>query len=188
MIITNTDSTQVFKAILRTDDTYAPSDLTITLLREGQEDATTYTASNIAVNTNSVSISYTIDDIDLLDGQRFLLTVTDSSNKMLFRDKMAVEGTEIDSTGQFTFVSDELSEDEYTLVDMNTYGSGDKHFSYNQSSSSAVWSITHSLGKFPSVSVIDSAKNLVVGDVQYVDANNLIITFTSAFSGKAYMN
>lgn len=187
MIITNTESIQVFKAILRTNTTYAPSDLTITLLREGQEDATTYVADSLVYSTNNVSITYTISDITLLDGQRFLLTVTDSTNKLLFRDKMAVEGDEIDSTGQFTFVSDELSEDEYTLIDVNTYG-GDKHYSHNQSSASSTWNVTHNLGKFPSISVIDSSKNVVVGDVQYIDANRLTITFTAAFSGKAYMN
>lgn len=188
MIITNTESIQVFKAILRTNTTYAPSELTITLLREGQEDETTYVADSLVYSTNNVDITYTINDITLLDGQRFLLTLTDSSNKMLFRDKMAVEGEEVDSTGQFTFVSDELSEDEYTLIDVNTYGGGDKHYTHNQSFASSTWNVNHNLAKFPSISVIDSSKNVVVGDVQYVDANNLIITFTAAFSGKAYMN
>jgi hypothetical protein len=162
--------------------------LTITLLREGQEDATTYVADSLVYGTNNVSITYTVDDITLLDGQRYLLTITDSSNKLLFRDKMSVEGDEIDSTGQFTFVSDELSEDEYTLIDVNSTNSGDKHYSHNQSSASNVWSVTHNLGKFPSISVVDSGKNVVVGDVQYIDANSLTITFTAAFSGKAYMN
>lgn len=188
MIITNTESIQVFKAILRTNTTYAPSDLTITLLREGQEDATTYVADSIVAETNSVSITYTINDITLLDGQRFLLTVTDTNNKMLFRDKMAVEGDELDSTGQFTFVADELSEDEYTLIDVNTYGGGDKHYSHNQSSAQSTWNITHNLGKFPSISVVDSSKNVVIGDVKYIDANSVSITFTAAFSGRAYMN
>jgi sulfite reductase alpha subunit-like flavoprotein len=188
MIITNTESIQVFKAILRTNTTYAPSDLTITLLREGQEDATTYVADSLVYEANNVSVTYTVDDITLLDGQRFLLSLTDSANKLLFRDKMSVEGEEVDSTGQFTFVSDELSEDEYTLIDVNTYGGGDKHYTHNQSSAQSTWNITHNLGKFPSLSVVDSSKNVVIGDVQYIDANSLSVTFTAAFSGKAYMN
>jgi hypothetical protein len=66
--------------------------------------------------------------------------------------------------------------------------SSDLHFTYTQSPASAVWNITHNLGKNPSVSVVDSAGSLVVGEVSYIDNNNLTITFISAFSGKAYLN
>tara|TARA_R110002074_G_scaffold140880_1_gene287236 strand:- start:2694 stop:3236 length:543 start_codon:yes stop_codon:yes gene_type:complete len=65
---------------------------------------------------------------------------------------------------------------------------GDLNFTYTQSSASAQWVIQHDLGKNPSVSVVDSAGSLVVGEVSYIDNNNLIITFISAFSGKAYLN
>ena len=187
MIITNTESIQVFKAILRTNTTYAPSDLTITLLREGQEDATTYVADSIVAETNSVSITYTVNDITLLDGQRFLLTVTDPNNRLLFRDKMSVEGEEIDVTGQFTFIADEISEDEYTLVDMNSTG-GDKNYIHHQSSASSTWNVNHKLGKFSSVTVVDSGNTVVQGQIQFVDANNVILVFSSAFSGRAYFN
>lgn len=64
----------------------------------------------------------------------------------------------------------------------------DLHFTFTQSSASAQWVIQHDLGKNPSVSVVDSAGSLVVGEVSYINNNNLIITFISAFSGKAYLN
>lgn len=57
-----------------------------------------------------------------------------------------------------------------------------------QSSASQIWNIEHGLGKFPSVSVVDSAGTLVYGDVAYNDDNTLTINFTAAFSGKAYLN
>lgn len=50
------------------------------------------------------------------------------------------------------------------------------------------WNIFHNLGKFPSVSVVDSAGSLVIGDVDYNDINNVTIFFTGAFGGKAYLN
>ena len=59
---------------------------------------------------------------------------------------------------------------------------------HNQIASAAVWDIQHNLGKFPSVSVIDSAGNVVVGDVMYLDENQLKITFSAAFAGKAFLN
>lgn len=65
---------------------------------------------------------------------------------------------------------------------------GDKFFEFNQVASSSVWEVNHSLNKFPSVSVVDSGGTAVIGDVDYIDSNNLTITFSIPFSGKAYMN
>ena len=65
---------------------------------------------------------------------------------------------------------------------------GDKEFVYTQSTSSDVWMIQHNLNKYPSVTVVDSGNSVVAGEVIYIDKNNVRITFTSAFSGKAYFN
>lgn len=59
---------------------------------------------------------------------------------------------------------------------------------HRQDTASSSWEITHNMDKFPSVSVVDSGENIVVGDVTYVDNNNLIITFSAPFTGKAYLN
>ncbi len=53
---------------------------------------------------------------------------------------------------------------------------------------SAEWDVVHNLGKKPSVTIVDSADNIVVGDVQYINDNEVVITFKGAFSGKAYFN
>ena len=63
-----------------------------------------------------------------------------------------------------------------------------KSHMHNQISSAAVWDIQHNLGKFPSVSVVDSAGSIVVGEVVYIDENQLRITFSAAFAGKAFLN
>ena len=54
--------------------------------------------------------------------------------------------------------------------------------------SSKEWVITHNLGHFPSVSVVDSAGTVVVGEINYIDQNTIIASFSGAFSGKAYLN
>ena len=64
----------------------------------------------------------------------------------------------------------------------------DKTFVYNQAISSDVWDIEHNLDKYPSVTVVDSGGSVVVGEIVYINKNNGRITFTSAFSGKAYLN
>lgn len=61
-------------------------------------------------------------------------------------------------------------------------------FDFTQGVPSATWNIIHNLDKYPSVTVVDSSDQVCIGDVQYIDKNNIIITFSSAFSGKAYLN
>lgn len=65
---------------------------------------------------------------------------------------------------------------------------GDLNYLYLQTAPSATWSITHNLGKFPSVSIVDSAGTLYLSDIKYIDENSLTITFNAAFAGKAYLN
>ena len=67
-------------------------------------------------------------------------------------------------------------------------GEGDLNFTYDQTTPSAEWTITHNLGKFPSVSVADSSGNQWQTEVEYVDQNTCIVRFSAAFSGKAYLN
>lgn len=67
-------------------------------------------------------------------------------------------------------------------------GGSDVFYTHTQGSPATVWNIGHALGKFPSVTVVDSGGTTVQGEVAYVDANNLTITFSAGFSGKAYLN
>lgn len=59
---------------------------------------------------------------------------------------------------------------------------------FNQSSASSTWNITHTMEKFPSVTVVDSSNNVVVGEIVYNSNTSITLTFASAFSGKAYLN
>ena len=64
----------------------------------------------------------------------------------------------------------------------------DKNYLYIQNIASDIWVVNHNLNKYPAVSVIDSSGNEVTGDVEYIDVNNLVITFKGAFKGKATLN
>ena len=59
---------------------------------------------------------------------------------------------------------------------------------HNQSSASSTWTITHNLGFFPAVSVVDSGGSVVEGDVSYISVNQVSIAFSSSFGGKAYFS
>lgn len=76
--------------------------------------------------------------------------------------------------------------DKYSIVGLGT--SADKFFLYEQVNPEATWVITHNLNKRPAVVVVDSAENVVVGEVEYINDNQVTLTFAGAFSGKAYFN
>jgi hypothetical protein len=59
---------------------------------------------------------------------------------------------------------------------------------HTQGTSSAVWTITHNLGWYPNVTVQDSGGSIVEGEINYTSSQALTITFTGAFSGKAYLS
>ena len=67
-------------------------------------------------------------------------------------------------------------------------GEGDLNFTFDQPTPSDEWTITHNLGKFPSVSVTDSGGNQWQTAVEYINQDTCIVRFSAAFSGKAYLN
>ena len=61
-------------------------------------------------------------------------------------------------------------------------------FIFTQAVADTVWNVNHNLGKFPSISVVDTANTVVTGQYEYTDNNNVILTFSAGFAGKAYLN
>lgn len=57
-----------------------------------------------------------------------------------------------------------------------------------QNTPADIWSIFHNLGRYPSVTVIDTANSTVEGSITYIDANNINIAFSGGFSGRAFLN
>lgn len=61
-------------------------------------------------------------------------------------------------------------------------------YEHTQGVTSNSWVITHNLGFKPNVTVVDSAGNIVEGEIAYTNSNSLTVSFSSAFSGKAYIS
>lgn len=61
-------------------------------------------------------------------------------------------------------------------------------YTHDQGIPSTVWNVAHNLNKTPSVTVVDSAGEIVNGRVIYIDNNHVNIEFNAAFSGEAYIN
>jgi hypothetical protein len=67
-------------------------------------------------------------------------------------------------------------------------GAGASTFTFSQSNPATVWNIAHNLGRHPSVTLVDTAGDYMSTDFQYVDANNITVTFNAATAGAAYLN
>lgn len=52
----------------------------------------------------------------------------------------------------------------------------------------AVWTIEHNLGKRPTVTTLNLDRVEILGRVEYVDLNTIIVTFAKAVAGYAYIN
>ena len=67
----------------------------------------------------------------------------------------------------------------YTLNKVTTYV-------HEQGIASDTWIINHNLNKKPSITIVDSADNVVEGAEKYIDNNTIEIYFNGAFKGKDY--
>ena len=82
-----------------------------------------------------------------------------------------------------------LEEDEDYMVSLVSIDDGsDKTFVFTQDTPANPWEVNHNLNKFPSVTMVLSTGQVGMADVNYIDKNNLTITFSGDESGKAYMN
>jgi hypothetical protein len=88
-----------------------------------------------------------------------------------------IGGAAVDNTDDVP----EGAENKYFTVERVSY-------EHTQGSASTSWAITHNLGFKPNVTVVDSAGNIVEGEIAYTNSNTLTVSFASAFSGKAYIS
>lgn len=150
------------------------------------DNVTSFVLSKFDANNNNVSeylktyASKQIVIVRLDDYSNFgLFDVASVVDHPTLSDYLTVTVT--NRTNQGSFIADK----HYGLA---IFAEGDKHYTHNQGTASAAWEVAHNLNKFPSVSVALSTGQKGYGDVTYVDANNLTVSFAAAESGKAYIN
>ena len=138
---------------------------------------------------------------------RYLLTNDPVTGKPAANNQIKIhDRDDLSSFGIFEFTSLTLVPNETFIYDLGlTYvnGSGtiqSKHvygidtntiidtFKFIQGVPSTTWVVAHNLNKFPSITVVDSAGTVVTGQYAYTDNNNVTLTFSAAFAGKAYLN
>ena len=76
----------------------------------------------------------------------------------------------------------------YTLKQTIAEITGQTTYVHEQNIAEKTWIINHGMNKNPSITIVDSADNVVIGEEEYIDENNLVIKFKNSFKGKAYLN
>lgn len=59
---------------------------------------------------------------------------------------------------------------------------------HTQGAAASTWTVVHNLNFHPNVTVVTSGGSVVEGDIAYPTSNTLTLTFTSSFSGVAYLS
>ena len=143
------------------------------------------------------------------------LSTTDASsqNVVAFMDYLVgnniliSEQNEISNFGHFTIDSYTVNGNVSTLNLTSLFGNGNLEnkkfydfavftlssqgaptFEFTQGVPATTWNITHNLGKFPSITVIDTGNTVVTGEYNYTSNKTVTLTFSAAFAGKAYLN
>ena len=80
--------------------------------------------------------------------------------------------------------TDELSEGVSNLY----FTVGRVSFEHIQDEVSNTWLVVHNLGFKPNVTIQDSAGTIYEGEISYTTLDSLTVSFSSAFSGKAFLS
>lgn len=65
---------------------------------------------------------------------------------------------------------------------------GAARYVHDQAIAADVWTVVHNLNCYPSATVVDSANEVVLVEIEYLDLNTLEVKLGSAHGGKAYIN
>lgn len=131
------------------------------------------------------------ENIKIIDASGQVIEMRNDTGKTLERrGNKEVTGTSgssinIKTEGAINFTGSSFK---YNGNDVGASNGDDKNYFHVQSTASTEWIINHNLGKYPSVTVIDSAGTEVNGEVNYTSLNTVTIKFSAAFSGKATLN
>ena len=75
-----------------------------------------------------------------------------------------------------------------SLTEVKVNGESLTSYRHTQNTAATEWHIEHNRGKYPSVSIVDSAGSVVIGEVEHIDINSLFVRFKYPFKGVAFVN
>lgn len=93
------------------------------------------------------------------------------------------------AVGNYKFVTHQLGfQTNVVNQEFNLKIKGDFGKTFTQSAAATTWTINHYLGRYPSITTVDSSGYLIEGNVRYVNANQITVEFSPAVAGMAYLN
>ena len=146
-----------------------------------------YAKTNKDVHTfyNSPLIASTVLVTNAANPSNWAIYVWDSSSQVVLEPNFYDIGlTYISGSGNLVAGQQYL----ISLLSYDDTGSNDKNFVFTQTTPSSTWVIDHNLAKYCSVSIVDTAGEVVYGEIQYNSINQVTLTFSEAFSGDAFCN
>ena len=75
-----------------------------------------------------------------------------------------------------------------SVISIAPFGGQDYEYDEQVPVVTTTWEIEHNLGRFPSITTVDSAGSEITGAVTYNNENKITVVFNSATSGNAYLN
>jgi hypothetical protein len=132
---------------------------------------------SIDINTVSEETNVTIDTSQDID------TVVIEQDA----ESLQVELSIVDAvTGVFS-VNGKTGNVVIDYPDINTDPVNHVKYMHTQNTPSTQWNITHNLGFFPNVTVLDNMNRIIEADIQYLNINSVRIVMNVTLSGVAYL-
>ena len=148
--------------------------------------------TTLSVSTTDKSTQNVVEFVDYLVGNQILISEqNDISNFGHYQITAYTDGGSFaDSyTLALTYIGGNGSITENLYYDFAQFSlPSTETFTFTQAVPATVWTINHTLNKHPSISVVSTANQMVVGDASYTSTTQIVITFAAAFAGKAYLN
>ena len=149
--------------------------------------------TSLIVSVNDISPQYVVNFLNYLVGSQILISEQNDVNNFGHYNIVSYAVTANPDYYLMTLAlvgsNGAAVVDEYYDMALFTLSDGnDKSYIFTQAVPSTTWTVSHNLDKFPSITVVDSASTVVIGQYTYINNNNVTLTFSAAFAGKAYLN
>ena len=149
--------------------------------------------TSLIVSVNDISPQYVVNFLNYLVGSQILISEQNDVNNFGHYNIVSYAVTANPNYYLMTLAligsNGAAVVDEYYDMALFTLSDGsDKSYVFVQGVPATTWTIQHDLQKFPSITVIDTADTVVIGQYTYINNNNVTLTFSAGFAGKAYLN
>ena len=150
--------------------------------------------TNLLFSENSKNGPYIVDFMESMVSGEVLIQKANNSNffayyKLVSFDQDVSDPKFYNAVLSFVSGNGPVEEDDDYFVSLLQFeDEGDKNYVHSQNVASNTWVIQHNLNKLPSVTSVNINNTQMYGEVVFTDVNNLTINFSSASSGKAYIN